>query len=390
MPEPVALTPTVVEWARESAGLSIEQAARRLHVTPHEVARWEADGLLTVRQLKDAARVYGRPVAALLLDAQPPDPPQLFDFRVAWGVPRRSSPEVQAAIRATTELQELAAELIDEMGEFVELPELPARWWDDVETAARDLRTWLGVAPEDRRALRDPARALRAWRTVFESRGIFVTQASMPAAEVRGFSSSVPAPVVTLNRSDSMAARVYTLFHELVHVLEGTAAICLPQAALRRDPAAVVGAAEVERRCNMLAAAILVPDDELAEDLITADIDFSAPPADDDLRTLAARFSVSKFVLWYRLRDLGYVTDEVFHEKWSHWPPVADLRPPPTGGGGETRAETALRELGPRFVSLVISARNRDLLSTADALGFLRVHVEDLDELLHPARALGG
>lgn len=55
--------------AREAAGLSVAESARRLGVTPSAVCQWESgetfpDG----RRLPEIAKVYGTTVDALLLD----------------------------------------------------------------------------------------------------------------------------------------------------------------------------------------------------------------------------------------------------------------------------------------------------------------------------------
>ena len=68
-------TPAVLKWARESAGLSLEDAAKRIPVPVAKLTAAESgSGQLTFSQLKSASHVYKRPLAVFFLDAPPAQP----------------------------------------------------------------------------------------------------------------------------------------------------------------------------------------------------------------------------------------------------------------------------------------------------------------------------
>src|SRR5262245_62983883 len=76
--------PALLVWARETAGLSIEDAARKLAVTPERLREWENPERRlrpTVTQLRKAANVYKRPLAVFFLPSPPTTPSPLHDFR---------------------------------------------------------------------------------------------------------------------------------------------------------------------------------------------------------------------------------------------------------------------------------------------------------------------
>jgi len=79
----VKIEPSVLVWARQSIGKSIEEIARKADTSVDVVRGWEAGKKSpTIRQLKIISKYYKRPLAALLL-AEPPDEPSLpTDFRV--------------------------------------------------------------------------------------------------------------------------------------------------------------------------------------------------------------------------------------------------------------------------------------------------------------------
>lgn len=79
----IPVQPDVLVWARESAGLDRDSAARRVNVSPEMIERWETgDRIPTLVQLRQAASAYNRPLSALFVATPLPDPaPPVTDFR---------------------------------------------------------------------------------------------------------------------------------------------------------------------------------------------------------------------------------------------------------------------------------------------------------------------
>src|SRR5690349_10992434 len=76
-------TPSVLRWARERAGLSLEAAAGAIGRTAEVLAAWESgDAAPTYRQLADLAhRVYKRPVAVFFFPSPPTEAVIASEFR---------------------------------------------------------------------------------------------------------------------------------------------------------------------------------------------------------------------------------------------------------------------------------------------------------------------
>lgn len=76
------LNPELLVWARNTAGLTLEAAAKKLGVKPSRLTEWEANRLRpTVAQLRKAANVYKRPLAVFFRPQAPAQPQPLHDFR---------------------------------------------------------------------------------------------------------------------------------------------------------------------------------------------------------------------------------------------------------------------------------------------------------------------
>ena len=110
------ITPSVLEWARLSIGVSPEDAARRAGVTAERLASWESGAAEpTVAKLRQLAQLYQRPLALFFLPEPPVDFDALRDFRRLPGKPDHawSRPLHKVYWRAVLQ-QEVTAELREE------------------------------------------------------------------------------------------------------------------------------------------------------------------------------------------------------------------------------------------------------------------------------------
>ncbi len=79
----VGIEPTVLRWARESAGMSVEDVAARMKRQAREIEAWEdGTGVPTYSQLESLAyKHYKRPLAVFFLPAPPKEHKPRQEFR---------------------------------------------------------------------------------------------------------------------------------------------------------------------------------------------------------------------------------------------------------------------------------------------------------------------
>ena len=146
--------------------------------------------------------------------------------------------------------------------------DLQARLDDSVTDLARRTREYLDISVETQSSWNDSAKALEIWRDCIEEKGIFVFKDAFQNEFVDGFSLVHDEfPVIYLNNSRLHVRQIFSLLHELAHLLLGANGIT-------RGINPEGGG--IERFCNQFAAEFLVPTSDLEARLDFPDYNDSA------------------------------------------------------------------------------------------------------------------
>jgi Zn-dependent peptidase ImmA (M78 family)/DNA-binding XRE family transcriptional regulator len=358
----------MLTWARKRVAMELDDAANGAKVSPADLDAWESGESTPLEVLRGLAKVYDLPLSAFLLQRPKPERLPTVDRRGAAGVESpRQSPELAKALHRAAGLQALAGRLHKELGDR---PFAPVAEDIDPDRQAEQQRTALGITVEDQLNWDHEWEAFRRWRAAVEARGIYVMQTSLKGSDVRAFSLQADPPVIVLDRSDWVRARIFSLAHEYGHVITGGSGICIPGAR------AALG---VEGYCNRFAGALLVPPEALTADTDARKIGAGESATDEVVRGIASRFKVSPAVMWYRLRQVGFITQAVFDASWETW--VAWRPRESAGGVGQETAKAVVRDYGVGFPDLLLTASRRGLLTAADVSQYLGVRHDTLQSI---------
>ncbi len=386
MAETVAgLNTSILRWARESQGYSVEQVAATLRKAPDVVAAWESDedeAAPTYVQLERLAyQIYNRPIAVFFLPSPPSEPNLKQEFRTLpdFEIDRLSADTryhlrlARAFQLSLRELSEGANQAERKIFEEVELER-------DSETAeaADQIRRALGITLEVQRSWISRDEALKKWRGAVEELGVFVFKNSFKQKEISGFClTDEDFPIIYLNNSTAKARQIFSLFHELCHLLMHTNSIT------RFDDAYVNDLGQDERAaehfCNRVTAEFLIPSDDFSHQIQAVD-NFG----DEAVERLADRYQVSREAILRRLLDLDLVGSDYYRSKAEQWAQEAE---DVTSRGGNYYA-THAAYLGQAYMGLVFSNYYQGKISvgqTADYLGVRSKSVAGLEAL-----AVGG
>ena len=359
------LSPETLRWARESTGYTTRDAADKLGVYRWEIeAAEQGDNLLTLRQAEALAEFYGRPLGALFLPTPPSEEPPAAQFRRLPGAPPPPwPPAMHKLIRRVRERQEAADELSDALDEPLRWAQVAAQLTGVARgTLPEQVRELLGVSVAEQRGWNDREgyRGLRAWVDAVEACGVLVMQdGSMPVPTMRGFAaihSTVPAIVV--NTKDDARARVFTLIHELGHlVLAATGSQVGP---------------ETETWCDEFAGQLLMPLSDLSEVFR-----FTSGSIEQRVDQVAHEFGVTPLAAAVRLARTELMP------QWKADSVIETItgRPPRQRSSGGDYYRNKVTWLGPSFVRLVLDAVDGQVVTLSSAAGLLGAKVNHFQRL---------
>ena len=382
MSERIPVNPAVLRWARETAGMAMGEAAERMSKDVAEIAAWEAgDAAPTYVQLEKLAyTVYRRPIALFFF----PEPPEEEGIRQSF----RTLPETELAripskirylLRKAKRLQINLAELYDgeNPAEQNITRELAFRPGEKAAVMARNVRAYLGIDLREQQRWRNSDVALRHWRDALTEHGVFVFKDSFRSTSRSDEDATAEAdysgfcvydalfPIVYVNNNMSKTRQIFTLFHELAHILLRTGGIDTLDdtyiAELRGD------ARKIEVLCNAFASEFLLPEADFAPRTANATVE------SDTIAEWALLYSVSREVVLRRLLDRGRVDQGYYEarvEEWRH------ERRPQRAGGDYYRTKGAY--LGPRYVGLVFSQYHQHRITLEEAADYLDEKAKNL------------
>jgi Zn-dependent peptidase ImmA (M78 family) len=381
----------MLRWAREQAGCSLEQAGKAAGRDAGAVAAWESaesGQLPTVRQAQNLARAYRVPFAMFYMTRPTPDlereaVPEFRRLDPETGSARPQSRQLRWMIRQAQERQAFAIELMEDDGES------PLSWVgsasldEDPEALGGRIRKELGVL-DDEPEIGDKERVLDWWVERVENLGAFVSRYRpdgnqhwfVEPSEARGLSLCHPlAPYIVLNSRDAPAARTFTLMHELSHIYYGHCGVDdISDEQWIADDDKVL-----ERRCNQVAAAVLMPSARFRREWSNLPDDLA-----DTVSRVADVFGVSRLAVAVRARSdvMRFISEEQLigmrRRLNDEYREFRDSRP--TGGnGGMAPSVLVSKDLGGRFAKLVFDAYADGRLSRLEVAEAFDARMRDIE-----------
>ena len=359
----VSVSPKVLRWARDRAGLAADDLAERF---PGWTA-WEAGTAQpSMKQLEDFAKATRTPFGFLFLPEPPSMPLPFADFRTLDTTRGRSiSPELLDTIHL---MQSRQAWLREEQMEAGEEPLSfigAAKLEEDPAAAGREMRRVVGLDDGWAERVSTWTAAVGELRNAIEALGVMAvingvvgnsTRRKLEVTEFRGFALSDPyAPVIFVNGSDAKSAQMFTLAHELAHLWLGKEG-----EGLSGFSNLIPDGGEVETFCDRAAAEFLVPATEFTEEWPRV------MQSDKPFERLAKRFKVSPVVIGRRALDLRLVKRSEFIQFYTDYTrQERHKRSKETGGGDFYNNQNA--RLGRLFATRLIQAAKEGRLGFKEA-----------------------
>jgi len=371
------INPQMLVWARKTVKLTVELAADKIGVKMEKLEAWEnGESFPTVKQLYKIANVYRRPFALFYFPKPPKHFKPLKDFRKfhhQYTLTENEEYILQKELILFQQKREIALELYEQLDSESPQFKLKGTVNQSPEKLAKKIIEYLGINHNEVADIRPGYDALNYWKNLLESKGILVFQTSgVPLHIIRGACVAKDVlPVIIINSNDTQNGRIFSLFHELVHIV------------LRADGISNFRYSDkdlydqIEVFCNQAAAEILVPSNYLLESLVVRSHDLRNPNwTAEELRKLSNRFCVSREVILRRLLTLEKTTNR-FYQDYRNNRDYEDKKGP--SGGDYYR--NIIAKNGGLFLNLALQGYYQDKLTASSLSDFIKIKVSNLAKL---------
>jgi Zn-dependent peptidase ImmA (M78 family)/transcriptional regulator with XRE-family HTH domain len=287
----VAYNPNILREALKARSLTQNQLSQRLGVNISALEReLRRDPEPRQGLLNSIAKELSLPPFVFFMKRSPALHEVIPDFRSANPAPKAKSRETIQAIQFAEGVQRAA----EQDSEIVSgLPSFTATKNDEVDAFAILARQYFNITIQDQADAKDARAFYIICRKRIEDKGIFVLHETFPEQDGSGFCLSHPKyPVIVVNtKRQTRGRRLFTLIHELAHVLMRKSGISDP---FVRENA-------TERLCNRFAGAFLVPDAYVSS-LLRSPV--TSSPDYEDVRWASRKLKISQEATVLRLEQL--------------------------------------------------------------------------------------
>lgn len=369
----ISATPSILKWARLSSGKSLAEVSRILGKEEEEILRWEAGAASpTYSSLeKMAYQIYKRPLAIFFFPDPPTEPTPSKEFRTL--------PDAfKDKFHSDTVLAFRQAEVFQlSLREIHEDEKLPERIFDKfsfnensaIVKVSEQVRKYFDVSIQHQKGFNDAEKAFKFWRSKVEAAGVHVFKRPFKQTDLSGFCLvDADFPVIIVNNKNSFTRQLFTLFHELAHVLSRVSSITDITGNVTKI--VLPSFQNFEVACNKFANEFLVPDSDFFKL-------YSGNPDEDKIEYFAQLYSVSRELILRKLLDREIVTESFYNKKRREW--NDQLRESKSNSGNYYATQSAY--LGDRYLNLAFSKYYSGKIPIERLSEYLNVKVKNIPKL---------
>jgi Zn-dependent peptidase ImmA (M78 family)/DNA-binding XRE family transcriptional regulator len=361
----------ILVWARQELNITQEEVADRMGRNIEDIVNWEeGKDYPTYAQLEKLAyTIYKRPLAVFFFPNIPNIPKNNGKFRTLDNeifneIPTRIIELMNQARVMQLNLQEL------DSNSRIRITELELDIHE--QNFYEKLRDVLGVDIELQKKAKNMSDAFEMWRSAFYECGVYVFKEAFKDNSFSGFCLyDIKYPVIYINNSMSYSRQIFTLFHELCHILIKTSGI-------DKADDDYISRLELDNRklemiCNMFAGKFLVPTNDLLKLIDNVEIN------EKNIEKLSKKYSVSRDVILRKLLDIGKISKEAYEKKHSDYQDEMYRKPINNGGGNYYNTKKAY--LGENYINDVCSNYYSGKIDLYETANYLNVRVEAIPQL---------
>ncbi|MCD4785897.1 MAG: ImmA/IrrE family metallo-endopeptidase [Candidatus Eremiobacteraeota bacterium] len=378
------INPGILKWAREKSGYSLDKIAQKIKKKIDVIREWESGkSVPTYIQLEQLAnKIYKRPIALFFFPEPPPEPDVRQKFRTLPSFKiDQLSPDTLYAIRQAKAMQIALAELNDGINPSPQkvFRDIQLDFHLDLSVETNKVRDYLGISLEKQVEWGSSRDALNQWREVIQDKGVFVFKRSFKEKGISGFClTDKEFPVIYLNNSTTATRQIFSIFHELSHILLKINGITIPYDRYIDSLSGV--SKDIEVFCNKFASEFLVPYEDFRHRIdrtfVNEDIEVFA-------NKMAMHYKVSREVILRKLLDAGKIDRELCEYKASQWNAeyIKKTKDKQSGKGGGNYYATQATYLGEEFLTQAFNRYYQGRCTIEQLAGYLNIKEKNIPAL---------
>jgi len=372
----VPISQAALRWALDRSGYSADQFAAELKVDPGLVHEWlTGNSKPNLTQFNKITNKLNRPAPVFFMEQPPSDTLPNVSFRAPVDSERTApNPKELRFLREANRLQKTTSWILGEL-DYPDSPLPRIAVNERPEAAATKVRELL-LSKDDTSSFPLNIPAWKVWRERLERVGVIVLALPLGHSSSRGFSLwDKRAPLIAVNTAWNNQARLFSIFHEIGHLVTRTQSVCIESS----DGRFSKSPDKVERWAERFSASVLMPWQQMHEFLVSKlGINERSQVRDLSIaEKLAREFEVSLRAAVIRLIEHDLATWDLYREI----PPASDAKKGGGGGGGRDRRQKRIDEYGRYTMSVFSEAVDSGLLHRSEALSYLNIADTDLDEV---------
>ena len=368
----IPINPSILIWARETSGFTLNEIVEDKQFS--NLGKWEAgEKMPTYSQLEKLAKKYHRPIAIFFF----PKPPQEEAIEKSLRALSEDNlaavtPVVRFLFRKAKAFQLSLKKLFD--GQH-DIQEKKLAWMKSLSNApiheiTLQARNKINVSVREQESWKDSDEALKNWRNLLAENGVFVFKDAFKNPNISGFCIYDELfPVIYINNSHSKNRQIFTIFHELAHLIWKQSYLDIIDEKLLDFELKNPNHEEV--KCNAFAAEFLVPVSDFESRLEKMNIG-----DDRSVVELANAYHVSREVILRRLLDQEHIDRNSYSKKIEEWYKASEAsnkeKKQKKGGGNYYNTKAAY--LGNAYTSLVFKNYYQGRINIEEASEYLDIN----------------
>lgn len=380
MQHSIPYNPIMLKWARERINYTEEDIAKKFpNKTIEDIKNWEEgrDSPTYVQLEKLAYEIYKKPLAIFFF----PEPPDNININKSFRTIAEYElldiePKFKLLIDKAYSYQLNIKDLTNNINPSTNflLNNLNFNYEDTTLDMVNSLRKYLDITIDEQKKWKSTVKALELWINKLENVGIFVFREAFKNDTYSGFCLyDNKIPIIYINNSKSKSRQIFTLFHELAHILFNTSGIDSKNYFdYFQGPEEII-----ERHCNQFAGEFLIPIESFKNDIKNLKLN------DVNFEKLSKLYSVSKEAILRKFLNLQLITNSYYEEKseqWNH--EYLEIQKKKKQNGGPKPHHKANIYLSNTYKDIVIQDYLNKKLSIEQASNYFNIQSKYLNPLI--------